>query len=64
MTEYFRLGAGANYALTGSIDVGANWYTTVSGRNDVEMKGFALTFSYGFSPAQLIRKSHGKKPPS
>ena len=64
MTKYVRMGVGANYALTGSLDVGANWYTTVSARSDVAMSGFSLSLSYGFSPSQLIRKSRGTKPSS
>lgn len=63
MTEYFRLGAGASYSLTGSIDVGANWYTSVWARNDVNMSGFSLSLSYGFSPSQIIKKQRGVRPP-
>jgi hypothetical protein len=58
-TEYFRLGGGASYALTGSIDVGLNGYATVSGRSDVNMSGISLSFTYGFSPAQVIKRNKG-----
>ena len=63
MTKYFRVGAAASYSLTGSIDVSANWYATLWARNDVNMSGFSLSLSYGFSPSQLIKKSRGSKPP-
>ena len=55
--DYFRFGGGASYALTGSIDVGLNYYTTLWARSDVNMSGFALSFTYGFSPAQVIKRN-------
>ena len=58
-TEYFRLGGGASYALTGSIDVGLNGYATVWGRSDINMSGISLSFTYGFSPAQVIKRNKG-----
>jgi hypothetical protein len=63
-TKYLRLGASAAYSVTGSIDVGVNWYTTLWARSDVNMSGFSLSLSYGFSPSQLIKKNRGSKPPS
>lgn len=58
-TEYFRLGGSVSYALTGSIDVAASAFTTLSGRNDVAMTGFGLGLTYGFSPAQIFKKRAG-----
>jgi hypothetical protein len=58
-TEYFRLGGGASYALTGSIEVGVNAFATVSGKSDVNMSAITLSFTYGFSPAQVIRRHKG-----
>ncbi len=55
--EYFRFGGGANYALTGSIEVGLNYYATLWARSDVNMSGIALSFTYGFSPAQVIKRN-------
>ena len=57
--DYFRFGGGANYSLTGSIDVGVNYYATLWGRSDINMSGIALSVTYGFSPAQVIKRSKG-----
>ena len=57
--EYFRLGGGASYALTGSIEIGVNYYTTLWARSDINMSGLALSVTYGFSPAQVVRRSKG-----
>lgn len=55
-TKYFRLGGSVAYSVTNALDVNVYGYSTVSAKNDVNMKalGFALTWSA--SPAQLIRK--------
>jgi hypothetical protein len=63
-TEYLRVGGGLSYALTGSLDVGLTGYTTVYARSDVNMKGVALAFTYGFSPSQIIKKRKGPNPPT
>ena len=63
-TEYFRLGGGASYSLTGSIDVGLNGYATVWGRSDVNMSGISLSFTYGFSPAQVIKRNRASGDPT
>jgi hypothetical protein len=55
--DYFRFGGGASYALTGSIDVGVNYYATLWARSDINMSGIALSVTYGFSPAQVIKRN-------
>jgi len=60
-TDYFRVGATASYALTGSVDVGASWFKTVKARSDVDMSGLALGLTYNFSPSQLIKKKKGPR---
>jgi hypothetical protein len=62
--DYFRLGGGVSYALTGSLDVNVFGYGTVSGKSDVNMRGFGLSFSWSASPAQLLRKGRAEKPPA
>ena len=62
--DYFRLGGGMSYSLTGSIDVNLFGYKTVSAKNDVSMKGLGLSLTYSASPAQLIKKSRAPKPTS
>ena len=57
--EYFRFGGGASYALTGSIEVGLNYYATLWARSDINMSGIALSVTYGFSPAQVIKRNKG-----
>lgn len=60
-SDYFRLGGGLSYSLTGSIDVNVFGYATVAAKNDVRMRGFGLSLSYSASPAQLIKKNRGQK---
>jgi len=60
--EYVRLGGGLSYALTGSIDVGLSGFATLRSRSDVNMSGVSLIVSYGFSPAQIIKRRKGSKP--
>ncbi len=55
-SDYFRLGGGASYALTGSIDVSASAYASLYVRSEVNMAGFSLNVTYSFSPSQLIKK--------
>jgi hypothetical protein len=55
-SDYFRLGGGASYSLTGSIDVSAIAYASLYVRSEVNMAGFALSMTYSFSPSQLIKK--------
>lgn len=59
--EYFRFGGGASYAVTGSIDVGVNYYATLWARSDINMSGISLSVTYGFSPAQVIKRNKGPK---
>jgi hypothetical protein len=61
-TDYFRLGSAASFALTGSVDVGVTAYRTLSARSDVNMSGVSLSMSYGFSPAQIIKRNKGVTP--
>jgi hypothetical protein len=61
-TDYFRLGGGGAYSITGSIDVGLYGYATISAKNDVNMKALGLTVSYSASPAQLIKKQRAGEP--
>jgi len=64
-TEYLRLGAGASYAVSPSVDVGLNGFATVAGSNDVNMSALTFTVSYGFSPSQIKRRQHREsKPPA
>ena len=59
--DYFRFGGGASYALTGSIEVGVNYYATLWARSDINMSGIAMSMTYGFSPAQVIKRKKGPK---
>jgi hypothetical protein len=61
-TDYLRVGGGLSYALTGALDVGLNGYTTLSARNDVNMTGVGLGFTYSFSPSQVIKRKKGPAP--
>ncbi len=58
---YFRLGGGVSYSLTGSMDVNVFGYSTVSGKNDVNMRGLGASFTWSASPAQLIKKKRGQE---
>ncbi len=62
-TDYFRLGGGVSYSLTGSLDVNAFGYATLSAKNDVNMKALGLSLTWSASPAQLIKKKRGQEPP-
>jgi hypothetical protein len=55
-TSYFRLGGAIAYSITGSIDVVAFGYSTISARSDINMSSLGIAFTYSASPAQLIRK--------
>lgn len=59
--ESVRLGGGLSYALTGSISVGVIGFKTLWGRSDFNMTGVALSVSYGFSPAQIMKRRKGPK---
>jgi hypothetical protein len=62
-TEYFRLGGGVSYALTGSVDLGLNGFATLSAKNDVNMSAVTVSVTYSFSPAQIIKKNKGRTEP-
>jgi hypothetical protein len=36
-----------------------NYYATLWARSDVNMSGIALSVTYGFSPAQVIKRNKG-----
>jgi len=55
-TDYFRLGGGVAYSITNAIDVNLYGYSTISAKNDVNMKALGLALTWSASPAQLIRK--------
>jgi hypothetical protein len=61
-SDYFRLGGGVSYSLTGSVDVNLFGYGTVSGKNDVNMRGLGMSLTWSASPAQLIKKKRGAEP--
>lgn len=61
-SEYFRLGGGLSYALTGSINVGVSGFATLRSGSEVNMSGVSLSVSYGFSPSQIIKRHKGPKP--
>jgi hypothetical protein len=62
--DYLQLGGAVSYALTGTVDVNAFGYSTVSARNYVNMKGLGLSLTYSASPAQLIRRKRRQDGPS
>jgi hypothetical protein len=55
-TENLRLGGVVAYSITNAIDINLYGYSTVSAKNDVNMKSLGVAFTYSASPAQLIRK--------
>jgi hypothetical protein len=61
--EYLRLGGGVSYSLTGSLDVNVFGYGTLSGKNDVNMRGLGMSLTWSASPAQLLKKKRGQEPP-
>jgi hypothetical protein len=62
--DHFRLGGSAAYALTGSIEIGLSGYGTLHSVRDMNLAGIDLSLTYGFSPAQVIKRSrHPKSPP-
>lgn len=61
--DHFRLGGTASYAITGSIELAVSGYATLRSARDMNVAGFAFSMTYGFSPAQVIRRSKGSKTP-
>jgi hypothetical protein len=59
--DYLQLGGAVSYALSGSVDIDAFGYSTVSARSYVNTSGVGLSFTYSASPAQLIRKKRAEK---
>lgn len=62
-TQTFRVGGGLSYALTGSVDVGVNAFSTLWARSDVNMAGLSMGITYGFSPSQIIKRKKGPPKP-
>jgi hypothetical protein len=60
--QYFRMGGGVSYSITGSLDVNLIGYATLSGKSDVNTSGLGASFTWSASPAQLIRKKKGQEP--
>jgi len=59
-TSAILLGGGVSYALTGSIDVYANYIRTVQGRGGHKIdNGLGFGVSWGFSPKQVVRTMFG-----
>lgn len=54
--RHFNLGAGASFAVSGSLDVYVLGYQTLSGKNGVAIKSLGVGASWNFSPAQIIKK--------
>jgi hypothetical protein len=54
--EYFRLGGSVAYSITNALDVNLYGYSTISGKNDVNMKSLGVALTWSASPAQLIRR--------
>jgi opacity protein-like surface antigen len=58
------LGGGLSYALTGSVDVYANYIRTVLGHGGHKIDhGLTFGVSYGFSPSQVVRRLFGPRIP-
>jgi hypothetical protein len=61
--RYFQLGGAVSYSLSGSVDVNAFAFDTLSAENYVNMKGVGASLTYSASPAQLIRRKRGQEAP-
>lgn len=58
------VGGGLSYALTGSVDVSANYLRTVAGHGGHKIDhGLTFGVSYGFSPSQVVRRLFGPRIP-
>jgi hypothetical protein len=63
--DHFQLGGSASYAVTRSIELGLSGYATLHSARDMNVAGIALSMTYGFSPAQVIKRSrHPKSTPA
>lgn len=60
--DYFGVGTGVSYALTGSTDVFVSGFKQLSGRNGVLSSTLAFGIAQNFSPAQIIRKMRRSPP--
>jgi hypothetical protein len=61
--DHFRLGGAASYALTGSIELAVSGYATLHSVRDMNAAGVGLSITYGFSPAQVIKRARASKSP-
>jgi len=61
--DHFQLGGSASYALTSSIELAVSGYATLHSARDMNVAGIALSMTYGFSPAQVIKRSKGTQSP-
>ena len=62
--DHFRLGGAASYALTPSIELALSGYATLHSVRDMNVAGIGLSLTYGFSPAQVIKRSKAPKNPT
>lgn len=62
--DHLQLGGSASYALTSSIELGLSGYATLHSARDMNVSGVALSMTYGFSPAQVIKRSKASKNPA
>lgn len=60
-SDYLRLGGGASYALTGSIDIALSAFATVYAHSETNMSGFSLGITYSFSPAQALKRKKASR---
>jgi hypothetical protein len=62
-SELWGVGGGADFQLTGAIDVLAGFAKTLAGKNDhVVDHLITLAVTFGFSPRQVIRKMSSRPP--
>ena len=59
--DHFRLGGAVSYALTPQIEVAVSGYGTLHSVRDMNAAGIGLSLTYGFSPAQVIKRAKGSK---
>lgn len=57
--NFFGLGAGISYAVTGSTDVFVSGFKQLSGSNGIQGSTLVVGIAHNFSPAQILRKKRG-----
>lgn len=60
--SHFILGGGVSYAVNGSLDLSATVFKVMTARNSNEVRGISVGTTWGFSPAQMIRRRKGAAP--